>query len=123
MRAVFLALCGLGILVAFALACMGCGVSPAPLPDAAEVDGGFPPLLPPGAECAYSGTCADGQCAAPMPTPDDAHKVYGCCVRGDVCRNAGERAVCAYQAVIANGDGGTFTYCIDCGDGRGLRCR
>lgn len=108
------------LLLAMILAALsGCADAPASVPDAAERDGGF---MPPGAACTYSGTCADGQCAAPMPAPADAHKVYGCCVRGDVCRNAGEQAVCSYQAVIANGDGGAFMYCVDCGDGRGLRC-
>jgi len=117
MRAVFLTLCGLGILVAFALACMGCDASTqASAPDLIT----FPESMPPGSPCIYTGTCADGQCAPSAWSPAGAFFNVGCCVRGNECRNAGEQAVCAFRIDYPN-DGGTGR-CIDCGDGRGLRC-
>lgn len=74
----------------------------------------------PGSLCSYTGVCADGQCAASPWAPAESRYNVGCCVRGDVCHNAGEQAVCAFE--IAYPENGFIRFCLDCGDGRGLRC-
>lgn len=110
------------ILAAVAVAMMvGCGAGPVQTPALVAGDaGGFPSSAAPGSACTYTGTCADGQCAPSPWSPAGAHFNIGCCVRGDVCRNAGEQAVCAFE--IAYPEGGFLRFCIDCGNGLGLRC-
>ena len=121
MRALNWFLIAAGIACTIAFAAMGCSSAPAPSSiDAGPADSGFPSAAAPGTPCLYTGTCADGQCAPSPSSPAGAFFNVGCCVRGNVCRNAGESAVCAFRADYPS-DGGTG-HCIDCGDGRGLRC-
>lgn len=143
MRTIALCLAAAGLLVAFALACMGCGVPPAPLPDAAEVDGRrvgtagqvravpreFDRLLDPGSDCDPTELCAfDGStttvCAAMTNPPQPSVFSIGCCVPATVCPNAAPgRGVCAYEVGVRLNDpkGPAQTWGVDCGDGRGLR--
>ena len=129
-------------LILFALVLIGCDNTFPPV-DFRDVDGGMPVVhgqfispppsfdrtMPPGSECDPTETCTfDGpphsQCAAPDPAPANARFAIGCCVRANICPNAGLNGVCAFEVAIRLTDpkGPALTFCVDCGDGRGLRC-